>query len=231
VLLLGLGTGILVIPALAARRRRIGILLITAAVAVHLMWIRADRFLLVHQGSRDLLVARHQGRAALISRSGDGASCRSAAALAAGLGIGRYDWLLLLDPVASETPLCWRELAGLTLSTGETGVALLPGQTLHSPGLEVKPLNADSRALQLRVGQQQWLLLPDRQALWSWTTAGAERSPGGLWLGFRPGRKERSQLLQAGVAKIWWSGPPPPPPEALPPGWQASGASGSLQTA
>ncbi|MFY8149609.1 MAG: ComEC/Rec2 family competence protein [Prochlorococcaceae cyanobacterium] len=231
VLLLAVGTGILMIPALATRRRRLGLALIAAAVAFHLLWIRADRFLLVHQGSRDLLVARHQGRAALISRSSDGPSCRNAAALAAGLGIGRYDWLLLLDPVASETPHCWKELAGLTLSTGETGVALLPGQTLHSPGLEVRALNADSRALQLRVGRQQWLLLPDRQALWAWNEAAAMRSPGGLWLGFRPGRKERSQLRQAGVATLWWSGPPPPGPEPLPPGWQASGTSGSLQTA
>ncbi len=171
-------------------RRRIGILLITAAVAVHLMWIRADRFLLVHQGSRDLLVARHQGRAALISRSGDGAAAAVRLRWPRGWASAATTGCAAAGSGGQRNALCWRELAGLTSARGETGVALLPGQTLHSPGLEVKPLNDDSRALQLRVGQQQWLLLPDRQALWSWTTAGAERSPGGLWLGFRPGRKE-----------------------------------------
>ncbi|MFM8673932.1 MAG: ComEC/Rec2 family competence protein [Vulcanococcus sp.] len=230
VLLLGLGTAALVVPELARRWRRLGAGLVGAAVVLHLLWIGGDRLLLVHQGPRDLLVARHHGRAALISRGSDGLSCRTAGQLASGLGIPRYDWLLLLDPVASTVPPCWQALAGLSLSTGESGTPLLPGQILHSPGLEATALAADSRGLQLRIGERRWLLLPDRQDLWSWEAGGRSPSSSPLWLGFQPTARERRQLRQAGVTVLWWSGTPPKPGEPLPAGWQASGDSGSLQT-
>ena len=42
--------------------------------------------------------------------------CRQTRRLATGLGIGRFDWLLLLDPVASDAPDCWRDLAGRVLA-------------------------------------------------------------------------------------------------------------------
>ena len=64
----------------------------------------ADQLLLVHQGRLDLLVARHRGRAALVSGSADGFSCIQVGQLAKGLGVQRFDWALLLDPVAPEHP-------------------------------------------------------------------------------------------------------------------------------
>ncbi|CAK6698477.1 ComEC/Rec2 family competence protein [Synechococcus sp. CBW1107] len=230
VLLLALGSLALLLPQLARRWRQLGAALITIAVTLHLAWLAADRMLLVHQGPRDLLVARHGGRAALVSSRSDGLSCHQARSLATGLGIRRYDWLLLLDPVASDGPTCWQDLAQLVQSTGEAGPPLLPGQTLSSEGLEASAVAVDSRALQLRVGRQRWLLLPDRQALWSWERSTPASWPANIWLGFRPSQGDQHSLADGNIERVWWSGNFASRRQTLPPGWRASGLSGSLQT-
>lgn len=207
VLLLGLG----LLPWLVAgqgqrghRRWRCGgALLMTVMVVLHLAQLRGDQLLLVHEGPRDLLVARHAGRGALISRRADGLSCARASQLALGLGLQRYDWVLLLDAVAAERPSCWARLTPTLVAQGDGGPTLQPGQRLMSPQLSVTPLAADSQALLLDYGRRRWALLPDRQAWWSWRRGHDDQRLDGLWLGFQPSRSEQHQLPELPPARLW----------------------------
>jgi competence protein ComEC len=178
------------------------------ALVALLQWqlLRADQLLWVQDGGRHWLLARHGGRGALISGQADGFSCSRAAQLAQGLGIPRYDWVLLLDPVPSEQPACWRQLTP-TLVAPQTGLQVLqPGQRLLSPGLSVEALASDSQALLLTAGRLRWGLLPDRQAWWSWhDRSSANRARlDGLWLGFSPRPSERRQLPHLAADRLWW---------------------------
>ena len=185
-------------PAGVRRWRGPGLVLLTAAMALHLGRSAGDHLLLVHEGQRDLLIARHAGRGALISRSADRFSCGRARQLATALGLQRYDWVLVSDPVAAMEPECWQSISDTVISsigesnlepvqptssersvTGLKGIStdptrantrasLQPGQHLQSPGLSLTPLAADSQASRLQVGGQHWLLLPDRQSWRSW---------------------------------------------------------------
>jgi competence protein ComEC len=240
VLLLSLGLLGLLVPPLAQRWRHPALLLLLAAVVLHGAALRADQLLLVHQGSSDLLVVRHAGRAALVASRSDGWSCHQARRLAQGLGVEKFDWLLLLDGVPPPDPLCWSRQAGLTLANGEAGIPLAAGQRLASEGLAVEALSLDSQALMLSLGPRRWLLLPDRQAYRSWRSAletgeqgqlaGALGRPAAVWLGFQPHGPDRRLLLAQRAAPVWISGPAPGA-APLPRGWHATGPSGSLATA
>jgi competence protein ComEC len=236
VVLLALALLALVVPRLAGRWRRAGLLLLVGVTVAQLQALQADRLLLVHQegsgGGRDWLIARHAGRAALVSSGADPFSCRQSGRLAAGLGISRFDWLLLLDPVAPADPACWRRQGGVVLAYGEAAAPLAAGQSLASPGLAVTALSMDSHALTLRFGARHWQLLPDRQALWAWRdrhrSEGAE-AVDGLWLGFQPRSGERRSLAaDRGAPGLVWLSGEPSRSRPLPPGWRASGASGFL---
>jgi competence protein ComEC len=223
----------LLLPRLAAWMRWLALLLLLGVSGVHLMLQRSDQLLLVQQPgggiARTLLLARHEGRGALISSRADGLSCRQARRLATAIGVETLDWLLLLDPVAAEEPGCWQKLAGLVVAYGDGSVPLGAQEGIRSRGLRVQALTQDSHALQLQLGGQQWLLLPDRQALRAWEEL-KQPCPEGVWLGFRPSRSER-QAVETGRDAMrwrWWSGPPAK--EGAPGPWQASGISGSLQT-
>ena len=223
-------------PALARRWRLLGGALFALVVAVQFSLLSADQLLLVHQGRLDLLVARHQGRAVLVSSSGDGFSCSQASQLARGLGVQRYDWALLLDPLAPEQPHCWQGQAGLVMASADGSLPFQPGQRLASPGLSAAPVAIESRAIQLQLGRWRWLLLPDRQSLWAWrqlAAAGSDSSVlrgrlDGVWLGFAPSARERRHLKELGAKRLWLSGTIP---AGLPAAWAASGPSGSLQAA
>jgi competence protein ComEC len=67
VLLLAFGVLALLLPDLGRRWRRLAPAAIALAAALHLAALQADQLLLVHQGGRDLLLARHRGRAALVA--------------------------------------------------------------------------------------------------------------------------------------------------------------------
>jgi competence protein ComEC len=228
VLLLAAAMLALLLPGVARRWRRLAPAAIALTAALHLAGLQADQLLLVHQGGRDLLLARHRGRAALVALQADGFSCHQARQLATGLGVPRFDWVLLLDPRAPAAPACWQQQAGLVLASADGSLPLHPGQRLASPGLSAEPFAAASRGLQLAVGRRHWLLLPDPQDLWSWQ---AERLPlqaDGVWLGFRPRTQERRWLQGQAPPQVWISGEAS---DALPAGWRASGGSGSLQQA
>ncbi|MFM7087303.1 MAG: ComEC/Rec2 family competence protein [Cyanobium sp.] len=219
------------LPAARRRWRAVAAVLLAVVVGVHLQLLRADQLLLVHQGGGggglDLLLARHQGRGGLISSRSDAYSCMQAGRLAAGLGLARYDWLLLLDAVAAEDPACWQKQAAVVVAYGDGSLPLAAGERLHSPGLAVQALTMDSHALRLQLGRQEWLLLPDRAALTAWRQL-EQRPPAGVWLGFRPRAAEQRALHPAGVDHRWrwWSGEPGRLPPPAP--WRASGDSGSL---
>ncbi len=233
VLLLSLGLLGVLLPELSRRWRRLALGLCALAMALQLGALAGDRLLLVHQGAgaatRDLLIARHQGRAALIASRADGISCRQASQLALGLGVERYDWMLLLDPVAAADPQCWKRLGGHLLAYGEDGIPLRPGESLSSEGLAVQALSADSHALELRLGRQRWTLLPDRQAQSAWRGR-EQQAPERLWLGFQPHRGEtaRWQRQRPSPQAVWVSGAGPERRD-WPPGWQATGRSGFLE--
>jgi competence protein ComEC len=235
VLLFSLALATLVLPGLAPRWRRLGLALLALVMALHLGWLGSDRLWLVHQGRLVLLGAPHQGRGALVSLQGDGFSCQAAQNLAKGLGMQRLDWSLVLDPVPPSNADCWHQNTAMLLTSGEGSRPLEPGETLASPGLAARAMAIDSRGLQLQVGRAHWLLLPDRQALWSWRDQHdqpqARPSWDGVWLGFRPRPQERQwlerELLQReGVKQVWLSGDRP---VHWPRPWAASGASGSLE--
>jgi competence protein ComEC len=217
------------LPWLLPARRRLrllGTVGLGLSLALHLVLLGADQLLLIHQWNGDLLLARHQGRGALVSTSADSPACADAARLAAGLGLQRFDWISLLDPVAASQPECWQRQANLLLAASDGRIPLRPGQRLESPGLALQPISADSRAFRLDFGRQHWLLLPDRQSLAAWEQGGPESvEPSGIWLGYRPRPRERLALEAARPLRLWVSGEWPTPP----PGWQVSGPSGALQ--
>ncbi len=221
----------LVLPGLGRRRRLLAAGLGVGVLVLHLVLLGGDQLLLVHQGeggpARDLVLARHRGRAALVSTRADGFSCRQAAQLAQGLGVARFDWALLLDPVAGTDPTCWSRLAARVLAYGDGAAPLAAGQRLASRGLAVEALAMDSHALRLQLGRQRWLLLPDRQSLASWRSGQPAPAADALWLGFRPRPADHRVLLARGPRQVWLSGPGPAG-APLPPGWRASGASGAL---
>ncbi|MFN7896742.1 MAG: ComEC/Rec2 family competence protein [Cyanobacteriota bacterium] len=231
-LVLGLALGLLgwLVPGLRRRWRLLASGLLVLVVSIHVASLRADALMLVRDGTADLLVARHQGRAALVASSADGFSCRRAARLAAGLGSPRYDWVLSLDPLASPEPHCWRTLAPLVLLSGDDSAPLGPGQRLRSAGLAVEALSAESNALQLQFGGQRWLLLPDRGSLQAWRHSPKASNLAGLWLGFQPHAGERRWLEAQTPRRVWISGRSPAA-APLPKGWQSSGNRGSLVTA
>jgi len=214
------------IPAVPRMWRRWALVLLAVVAALHLALLWGDQLLLVHQQSgdrgRNLLVARHQGRGALVATQADGFSCRQAGQLATGLGLPGFDWAVLLDPVPSADPDCWRQLAGLVLAEGDGSTPLLPGQRLASEGLEAQAMGTESRGLALQVGRHRWLLLPDPQALWSWRQGAPVPSPDGLWLGFRPRSGEQRWLQRQGIGQVWLSG-------SRVGSWPGTGRSGWLQ--
>jgi competence protein ComEC len=261
VLLFTVALLVLLVPPLARRWRWPALALLLLVGVLHTADLRADALLLVHQPGGDLLVARHEGRAALVASRADPFLCQQARRLAQGLGVGRYDWLLLLDPVAPAEPACWREQAGLSLLGGEATAPLAAGQRIASEGLEARALTMDSQALALVVGRQRWLLLPDRQALHSLERLTADGSARGLgpgserrhqqpapfrrsagsegieaqgarvWLGFVPRPSERHRLPSDRIQTVWISGAPPAAAPALPGRWRGTGASGFLAQA
>ncbi|QNI62115.1 competence protein ComEC [Synechococcus sp. TAK9802] len=162
----------------------------------------SDGLVTVERFDRHWLLSRHRGRAALVSTHGDARSCRMAKKLAAVHGHGRLDWVLLLDPVATDVLACWQALAHRVEAPQQGQAPIAIGQVLRSDGLSVQRLQSRSGALVMRVGHQRWQLVPSPQALWALQQR--QRSePRPLitetWLGFKPSAPQRRWLLKHGA--------------------------------
>jgi len=184
----------------ARRWRRRGLPLLLAAGLGQGLQQTRDQLLLVHQAGSSLLIARHQGRGALVSTGADGFSCRRAARLRDGLGIVRFDWVVLLDVEGDADP-CWQAQAGL--------VQRWPLGRISSPGLSYSSLDDSGRNAWLQLGSQRWLLLPDPvdAALLPGVASGAWR---GLWLGRPPSRREQAAVRHLAAGRpLLVSGPGP----------------------
>ena len=132
----------------------------------------SDDVVLVQQWGRQWLLARHQGRAALMSSHGDLLSCRLAQQLGQGYGHRRLDWVVVMDPVATDHIDCWTTLAQTVRAEHQGQPPLLPGQRLQSPGLMLRPLQGQERRWQLRVNAQIHQLKQSGRGALRWDHAG-----------------------------------------------------------
>ena len=122
--------------------------------------------------------------------------------LAAVHGHARLDWVMLLDPVATDVLSCWQALAHRVEASHQGRSPIAIGQVLRSTGLSVQRLQQRSGALVMRVGRQRWQLFPSPQALW--TLQDQQRSAPqqvftGIWLDFKPSKPQRRWLLEHGA--------------------------------
>ena len=183
-------------------RRCWSLIPLAIALLVHGFVQLGDGLVTVERFDRHWLLARHRGRAALVSTHGDARSCRMAKKLAAVHGHARLDWLLLLDPVATDVLACWQALAYRVEAPQQGRAPIAIGQVLRSDGLSVQRLQSRSGALVMRVGHQRWQLVPSPQALWALQQR--QRSEPrqmitGTWLGFKPSKPQRRWLLKHGA--------------------------------
>ena len=140
------------------RRLRAPVLLLPLsllALGLHGAALMADAVVHVEQWGRQWVLLRHQGRAALISSSGDTLSCRVAQQLGQGSGHARFDWVAVLDPVATDAHRCWTDQAHTVVAEQVGLEPLQRGQRLASPGLELKPLTSRGRHFALQAGQRR----------------------------------------------------------------------------
>ena len=91
-----------------------------------------------------LLVARHRGRAALISATAKLSFCRRARRELHRLGLDGFDWILVTYRMSEEQRRCWDPLSQ-QLVRGHDG-RLVPGVRLESPGLMLVPLSYEAHA-------------------------------------------------------------------------------------
>ena len=114
-------------------------------------------------------------------------------------GHGRLDWVMLLDPVATEAMACWQGLGHRVVAPHQGRAGLVVGQRLISDGLSVELLSDRGQAMLLRVGDRRWRLLPRSQALWALQDQGSSDKVDGTWLGFAPTSTERRWLMGVGT--------------------------------
>ena len=180
-----------------------------AALMFHFGGFLADGVTAARQGQRRWLLARHQGRAALLSMGSDPRSCRVAQQLATVHGMWRLDWIMLMEPVPPDALPCWKTLAGYLQAPDQGRFPLAMGQMLISDGLSLELLSERGVPMLLRVGSQRWRLLPRQQSLQEFQRiqkTASFRGWTGTWLGFRPTASERKWLRRTRDGR-WSVGP------------------------
>ena len=125
-------------------RRCWSLIPLATALLVHGLVQLGDGLVTVERFDRHWLLGRHRGRAALVSTHGDARSCRMAKKLAAVHGHARLDWVLLLDPVATDVLACWQALAHRVEAPQQGQAPIAIGQVLRSDGLSVQRLQSRS---------------------------------------------------------------------------------------
>ena len=182
-----------------ASRRQWALFPMVIALLAHGLMQLGDGLVAVERFGRHWLLARHHGRAALLSTHGDRRSCRMAQQLAAVHGHARLDWVMVLDSVATEVLPCWQGLAHHVEAPQQGQSPIAEGQMLRSDGLSLQRPQHRVGALELRAGGQHWQLLPRPQALWALQEqhgSGPRHVFTGTWLGFKPSAAQRRWLLQ-----------------------------------
>ena len=195
------------------RWRFYGLMAMVVACIWQLYGLLQDQLLLVHQASGSLLIARHQARAALITTDASGYSCLRAKRLQQGLGIARLDWLVLLDPVASDAISCWKQLSGL--------VQTMPQGLVRSDGLSFQSMPDSPGAGILQLGLKRWGIFPQ-------PIINSDAVPpqlDGIWLGRSPNARE---LIPIKAKAVWVSGMKRNNAVSTQSNWQFSGERGSL---
>lgn len=99
------------------------------------------------------LVARHRGRAALISATARQPFCRRARKELHRLGLDGFDWILVTYRMSEEQRRCWAPLSQ-QLVRGHDG-RLVPGVRLESPGLALVPLSHEAHAYGVMAGRRR----------------------------------------------------------------------------
>ena len=150
------------------------------ALLVHGRMQLGDGLVAVERFGRHWLLARHRGRAALVSTHGNARSCLMARRIAAVHCHARLDWVMLLDPVASDAIPCWQALAHRVEAPQQGRAAIAIGQELRSDGLSVQLLQPRSGSLLLQTGGQRWQLLPRPQSLWAFEEQRRSGPPAGF---------------------------------------------------
>ena len=160
-----------------------------------------DELVVVQRFQDHWLLARHRGRGALVSTAADLHACRTARRLSEAHGHARLDWVMVLDPVATEATACWQGLARWVQAPQQGHPPLALGQRLVSDGLELQLMADQGQPLLLRAGSQRWWLLPRPQALWALQRSAVgqwNHDIRGHWLGFRPTAAQQSWLQRKG---------------------------------
>ncbi len=132
------------------RWRRWGVLLLLISAWGQGQRLLADQVLELPAGKGGLVLLRHGGRGALVSRQAAPRSCRRAQRLRQALGLPRLDWVVLLDPVPAVAPGCWQQLS--------PQVQVLPRGELSSPGLVFRSAPNRPGSVVLQVGSRCYCL-------------------------------------------------------------------------
>ena len=133
-------------------RRCWSLIPLATALLVHGLVQLGDGLVTVERFDRHWLLGRHRGRAALVSTHGDARSCLMAKKLAAVHGHARLDWVLLLDPVATDVLACWEALAAGPEPSGLVGTAA--AAAIRTPAADHRNL----AGLKPSAPQRRWLL-------------------------------------------------------------------------
>ncbi|WP_413442931.1 ComEC/Rec2 family competence protein [Synechococcus sp. MIT S1220] len=193
---------IALLPWVLPQARRWRFLLLPCAmvsVGFHTSDQFSDELVAGHRYGRHWLLARHNGRGAMVSSHGDERSCLVARRLSHVHGHRHLDWVYVLNRIPHNASDCWRQLAP-SLHSNQSGIRRVhPGQTLLSPGLSLALPSDKNGAMELRAGNQRLLLLPSIQTLWNLQDQKRDfssrlQAPMGLWVGFWTTRSQRSWL-------------------------------------
>ena len=123
-------------------------------VLISCLWqgqrLLADELLELPIGKGNLVLLRHGGRGALVSRDAGPRSCSQAQRLRQALGLPRLDWVVLLDPVPADDFGCWQQLS--------PQLQVLPRGELSSPGLVFRSQLQVPGAALLQLGRRCYCL-------------------------------------------------------------------------
>ena len=165
--------------------RGFGVVTLFSAVLLHAVVQLGDGVVVASRFGRHWLLARHRGRAALVSTHADPQSCRVAKQLAHSHGHRRLDWIVLLDPVASEAMVLhsrYRPTGGRRSSckmASSDGVCWPRLRRFGPYGVRLVPDQVDGQ-------EHGWVFVPQeisnvgcvvmrRKTPWGWTSKIVER--------------------------------------------------------